>query len=98
MELKLFFINILVFILFSIMITALSVLIPDSFLEYNKWLFKEREWEKSGSVYQRVFRVKGWKTLLPELSDFVGSIFPKKTNHGFERGVSVQIHNRILPK
>lgn len=29
-------------------------------------LFRERRWERGGHVYQRVFRIRSWKALLPD--------------------------------
>jgi glycosyl-4,4'-diaponeurosporenoate acyltransferase len=70
--------NWLVFICNSILCTYLGQKLPPRLYSINNWLFKERAWEKGGSIYQRLFRVKAWKTLLPEVSDFIRSIFAKR--------------------
>ncbi len=70
--------NVFIFILFSVFNTVLSLKIPSAFLGFKKWLFKERKWEAGGTVYQRVFKVKLWKTTIPELSDLIKPIFPRK--------------------
>jgi glycosyl-4,4'-diaponeurosporenoate acyltransferase len=41
-------------------------------------MYKERNWEKGGEFYQDKFKVRAWKKKLPELADFIKSIFPKK--------------------
>lgn len=70
--------NVFVFILLSILNTVLSLKVPPVFLDYRKGLYKERKWEDGGNVYQRLFKVKRWKDTLPELSDFIKTIFPRK--------------------
>lgn len=75
---KEFLLNLLTFFFISVIITYLSNKMPDRFYSRDSWLLREREWEKRGEFYQRVFRVKLWKKLLPELSDIVKSVFPKK--------------------
>jgi len=51
---------------------------PESTYYYKRWLYKEREWEEGGRVYDRLFGVRKWKSRLPEMSDFVKFAFPKK--------------------
>lgn len=75
---KEFLLNLLTFFFFSVIITYLSNKMPDHFYSNGNWLLRQREWEKRGEFYQRVFRVKLWKKLLPELGDIVKSVFPKK--------------------
>lgn len=72
------YMNVFIFILFSIINTVLSLKIPAVFLGFKKWLFKERAWEEGGIVYQRVFKVKNWKNKSPELSDIIKTIFTRK--------------------
>jgi glycosyl-4,4'-diaponeurosporenoate acyltransferase len=59
----------------SLFCTYVGDKIPLKAFSPNKWLFRERFWEKDGAVYQQIFRVRAWKTLLPEVSDFIKSIF-----------------------
>ncbi len=35
-------------------------------------LFQERDWERGGEFYQRVFRVRSWKGLLPDAAPWFG--------------------------
>jgi glycosyl-4,4'-diaponeurosporenoate acyltransferase len=71
-------VNLLIFILYSVGITYFSTKIPASAFTRNQWLFKVRKWERDGQIYQRLLNVKRWKGSLPELSDFIKSVFPKK--------------------
>jgi glycosyl-4,4'-diaponeurosporenoate acyltransferase len=74
---KLFY-NIIIFIFFSLIITYLSNRVTKSIYYYKAWLYKERAWERHGKFYDEKFRVKKWKKKVPELGDFVKSVFPKK--------------------
>lgn len=71
-------INTLIFLLFSSVITFISERLPDTIYRYNSWLFKEHKWEKKGQLYRHLLKVHVWKTFLPELSNFVKGVFPKK--------------------
>lgn len=70
--------SILTFLLFSILITLISEKLPKSIYTTNNWLLRLRSWEKQGRIYQELFHVKAWKKSIPELSDFVKWVFPKK--------------------
>lgn len=70
--------NICIFIFLSVVNTVISLKIPVSYFNCKKWQFRERAFEKSGNIYQHIFKVKSWKGHMPELGDFVKSIFPKK--------------------
>ncbi len=52
--------------------------LPESFLERDGWLFRERDWEREGVLYVRVFRVRRWKRLLPEAGDIFKGGFDKR--------------------
>ncbi|MDD9150632.1 MULTISPECIES: glycosyl-4,4'-diaponeurosporenoate acyltransferase [unclassified Sporolactobacillus] len=70
--------NLFVFLIISVINTVISIALPISLFHYDSWLFRERNWEKNGAVYQGCLGVKKWKNLLPELSDFLAFLFPKK--------------------
>lgn len=40
--------------------------VPDKFLSPYSFLFKTRNWEDSGKIYNKIFLVKKWKHLLPD--------------------------------
>ncbi len=46
-------------------IAYLMIRLPDSVLDPEQWLYRTRAWERGGSIYQRLFRVKVWKSWLP---------------------------------
>ncbi len=70
--------NLLVFILFSVILTLLAEKMPHGLYNYKKWLYRERKWEDGGRLYERVFFVKKWKAHLPDIGDFLKWRFSKK--------------------
>lgn len=70
--------NLFTFFIFSMIVTILSLIVPDNVFSKKLWILKERKWEKKGEFYQKYFKVKQWKNHLPELGDFIKGIFPKK--------------------
>ncbi len=46
-------------------IAYLATRLPRRMLNPESWLLKTRPWEQGGNVYERVFRVRRWKALLP---------------------------------
>lgn len=71
-------INLLVLILISIALTFICEIVPTQLYNYKRWLFRERSWEKGGRIYECLFRVKRWKSKLPDISDFLKWRFSKK--------------------
>jgi len=47
-------------------------------------LFRERDWEKRGAVYQTVFRIRSWKPWLPDAASWLGG-FAKGNLRGKDR-------------
>jgi len=53
--------------------------IPGVFFRHSGWLYRERQWEKEGRLYQHVFKIKRWKKYLPDGAGlFKDRGFPKK--------------------
>jgi len=44
----------------------------------ESWLYRERSWERNGSIYQAFLKVKTWKKLLPDGATVSKSGFRKK--------------------
>lgn len=82
---KTFMSNLITLMIFSIIITYLSNITPTGIYSRTNWLFRERKWEKNGEVYQQWVKVRHWKKFLPELGDFVKSVFPKKQIKDFSK-------------
>lgn len=78
LKLKILQANLIVFLIFSVVLTLVAGKLPNSFYSYKKWLFREHRWESNGKFYEKHLYVKFWKCKLPEISDFVKSMFTKK--------------------
>lgn len=78
MQLYFIKVNLFIFILFSIVMTLIAEKMPTKIYYYKKWLYRERQWEDGGHIYERIFGVKSWKAKLPDISDFMKWRFNKK--------------------
>jgi len=81
---KKFAFNLFVFLISSIIVTLISTKLPDRYYNYRNWIYKERKWEKNGEFYQQMFKVKRWKKHMPEIADFINSVFSKKSIKEFD--------------
>ncbi|WP_353948375.1 glycosyl-4,4'-diaponeurosporenoate acyltransferase [Sporolactobacillus sp. Y61] len=70
--------NLFIFLTISLVNTFISIKLPLSIFHFDSWLFKVRNWERNGRIYQDCLSVKKWKNRLPELSDFLSFLFSKK--------------------
>ena len=46
-------------------IAYLCTRLPASVFDARQWLFRARRWEQGGALYDRLLRVKAWKSRLP---------------------------------
>lgn len=76
--------SIFVFVLLSIFNTIWYLLLPRDKFHEDNWMFRERKWENQGLFYNKVFKVKKWKDILPELGDFLPTAFKKKDVLSFD--------------
>ena len=44
----------------------------------ESWLYRDRDWEKSGRIYEVILNIKGWKKFLPDGAAVFRSGFRKK--------------------
>ncbi|WP_368489700.1 glycosyltransferase [Clostridium sp. BJN0013] len=77
--------SIFVFFLLSLLNTVWYLLLPGDKFHEDNCFFRERKWEEKGLFYQRVFKVKQWKDILPELGDFLPVTFKKKKIVSFDK-------------
>ncbi|MCP4435008.1 MAG: hypothetical protein GY812_05815 [Actinomycetia bacterium] len=66
--------------------------IPTRRLDHDTWVTRSRRFEREGRLYERVFRVRRWKDLLPEAGGFFrGGIskarIPDRSDQTLERFV-----------
>jgi glycosyl-4,4'-diaponeurosporenoate acyltransferase len=51
--------------------------LPVERFKRDNWIMRERKWERSGSIYQNIFRVRRWKRLLPDGARWLGKTAQK---------------------
>jgi glycosyl-4,4'-diaponeurosporenoate acyltransferase len=56
----------------------ISLMLPESWFAPERPLWQPCRWEQNGRFYERVFRIKSWKHLLPD----GGALFQK---HGYKK-------------
>lgn len=54
-------------------------IIPTSYINIRARIYKKRDWEQHGKIYEDVFRVKSWKGFLPDGSALFKKGFRKKS-------------------
>src|SRR5690625_7980116 len=59
--------------------------IPLSYFEKNNKLFKTRKWEQSGQIWQKIYKVKKWKSRIIEGSSIAKERYDKSHLHGTMR-------------
>jgi glycosyl-4,4'-diaponeurosporenoate acyltransferase len=59
-------------------VALFTLKLPDRFFSHDSWLYRSHAWEKSGQVWQKVFKVKYWKERLPDGAAIIGKGFVKK--------------------
>jgi glycosyl-4,4'-diaponeurosporenoate acyltransferase len=52
--------------------------LPDRFFKKDNWLYRCRQWENSGRIWNQLFRVKDWKDKLPDGAAILKQGFAKK--------------------
>jgi len=58
-------VNSIAWLVIQLGVAHLCQRVPESMLNHRLWLFRARTWERGGAIYQRVLRVRRWKSLLP---------------------------------
>jgi glycosyl-4,4'-diaponeurosporenoate acyltransferase len=72
-------IDFIVWFIIHIGVVAIMVRISGKHFNSDSWLYRSWKWEKSGNIYQEVFKIKRWKQHLPDGARFLGRLgFQKK--------------------
>lgn len=77
--------NVALWLFFHIAISILCLLIPQSFFLKKSDGFKLYAWERSGNIWQSIFRVKKWKNFLIDGAALSRIGYGKKQLHGNKR-------------
>ena len=70
---------------FQIAAALVCLKLPNEMLSPNRFLFRERGWERGGRIYKRLFRVDRWKHLLPDGAAVTKYGYRKKRLTDFSR-------------
>lgn len=62
----------------ELMAMKITFLVDDSFYNSENFLFKQRRFELDGRLYERVFKIKKWKELLPDGAALIKGGYRKK--------------------
>jgi len=73
-------------LLFQLAAALLCRKLPRGWLSPDRWLFRERGWEKGGRVYKRWFLVHRWKRLLPDIAAALRGGYRKNRLTDFSHG------------
>ncbi len=52
--------------------------LPERYINVRASLYKERDWERGGLLYEKLFKIKKWKEILPDGSALFKKGFRKK--------------------
>ena len=67
--------NVMAWVALHLGIAYLCCRIPTPKLDHRRWLFRTRNWERGGAVYQAILRIRTWKSLLPSGGTALGADF-----------------------
>ena len=67
---------------FHLSISMAMERIPRSWFSKHAFLFRPSAFEQGGALWDRVFRVRQWKSLIPDGTVFIRSGYSKKALHG----------------
>lgn len=67
---------------FHLMISYCTVRIPNQWFIRHESSFRSFRFEQEGDLWQRLFRVKRWKQLIPDGTIFIRNGYNKKALHG----------------
>lgn len=60
---------------------------PDSYFAKDSWLYKTRNWEKQGTIYNKIFYIRKWKGLLPDGGALFGGYAKKHIKNTSENNL-----------
>lgn len=64
--------------LLQVLAAFICRMLPDRFLNAGSFYFKPHSWEKSGRIYEHVFKIRKWKKYLPDGGAAVKGGYRKK--------------------
>jgi glycosyl-4,4'-diaponeurosporenoate acyltransferase len=67
--------NVIAWVALHLGVAYLCCRIPVRQLDHRRWLFRTRDWERGGTVYQALLSIRRWKSLLPSGGPALGADF-----------------------
>lgn len=71
-------INILLWLAIHLTIAYIATILPSGLINVESPIYREWNWEKGGMIYEKYFRIRMWKELLPDGSALFKKGFRKK--------------------
>ena len=59
-------VNVLGWLVIHLGVAWLVTQLPDRIFRPDDWLYRSRTWESGGRFYEKLFRIRAWKDLLPD--------------------------------
>ncbi|MEJ2629459.1 MAG: glycosyl-4,4'-diaponeurosporenoate acyltransferase [bacterium] len=71
-------IDVMVWFIVHMSVSYLITLVPKQYINIDAWIYRERKWEDQGRLYEKVFKIKKWKDMLPDGAALFRKGFRKK--------------------
>jgi len=72
-------INIMLWFIIHMSFAYIITIIPSSYINIKSWIYKNRNWEQNGRFYEKYFKIKSWKGMLPDGAALFKKGFRKKS-------------------
>ncbi len=59
-------IDILAWFIIHMSVSYVVTIVPEKYINTQAWIYREGTWEKRGELYERFFKIKKWKDMLPD--------------------------------
>jgi len=77
--------NIIPWLVIHMGVSYVVTRLPASRFRPECWLYVPRSWEAGGRLYERLFRIKAWKGLLPDAAPWFAGGFAKQSLQSLDR-------------
>ncbi len=72
-------INIVLWFIIHMSFAYIITILPASSINTKLWIYKKRNWEQNGKIYETLLNIKSWKGLLPDGAALFKKGFRKKS-------------------
>lgn len=71
-------IDVVLWFVIHMSVAYLITVLPEKLINTNSWIYKQRKLEKGGIIYEKLFKIKIWKSRLPDGAALFKKGFAKK--------------------